>query len=99
MSQALMVGPAQRPLACLTEALRVRLALVNQVTRVLREHGSRVVWTDLGIERPRLVVERAGGPLFLERVGRFRLALREEPTVMECHAHLLGCEVFWRRPR
>ncbi|MCY1291387.1 hypothetical protein D9M71_406570 [compost metagenome] len=98
MNNALMVTES-RPLLHLTPALRMRLALVNQITRVLREHGARVVWSHLAGERPRLIVERAGGPLFLERVGRFRLALREEPTVMECHAHLLGCEVFWRRPR
>lgn len=101
MNKAVMVlePSSPRPLMTLTPALRLRLALVNQVTRVLREHGAKVVWWDARGERPRLVIERAGGPLFLHHEEHFRLVLREEPSVLECRGHLLGCEVFWRRPR
>jgi hypothetical protein len=90
-------GP--RPLTTLTPALRLRLALVNQVTRVLREHGAKVVWWDARGDWPRLIIERAGGPLFLAQVGRCQLTLREEPSVLGCHGYLLGCEVVWRRPK
>ncbi|OBY58209.1 hypothetical protein [Pseudomonas sp. AU12215] len=96
--RALAVMPFQRPLVYLTPCLKLKLALVNQVSRALRERGARVMWCDLdGDGPPRLRVIREGGPLLLVRIGRFRLDLLEEPTIQECTAYLLGCLIEWRR--
>lgn len=96
--KALAVVGTPRPLVYLTPMLKLKLALVNQVSRALRDRGSRVMWCDLdGDGPPRLCVVREGGPLLLVRVGRFRLDLREEPSIQECTAYLLGCQIEWRR--
>lgn len=86
---------ARMPMRVLDHVLADKLALANAVTRFLRPHGCRLLALDLEGKRPRLTLERFGGPLLISRITNL-VYLREEPGVTQCKAFFMGCEIEWR---
>lgn len=88
---------ARTPLRVLNQDLADRLALANAVVRFLRPHGCRLLAIDLNGKRPRLTLERFGGPLLVSHITNL-VYLREEPGTTRCRAFFMGCEIEWLCP-
>lgn len=88
---------ARAPLRVLNQDLADKLALANDVVRFLRPHGCRLLAVSLEGKRPRLTLERFGGPLLVSHITNL-VYLREEPGTTRCRAFFMGCEIEWLCP-